>query len=312
MEFSRFSKLKKLEQPRLSRAHHAAALCSAPGSPSPQPGAGSYPSAGLAAPVSGCEGKIKLPYKQTKHDFVLRAQQGQTVAKVPTSLPLKSFPLVPVFGTSSLTGMGHFVVFGLSGRGEGLGCGEEALMSRAALGLLHARVAARALQPCGQRGLTSLPALACTPEDKFSCIVANCMAAPCSTARHAAGGNRPCHVVPYPPLAPVLPQRCFHQNLLFCTYFLPHRLQHHLEQPAQDCPLGCAHLPPKCSYRLSSQGIKPGIPSAFQPLLTVTLVEQRLALAEVAEGGKPLMAQQGAAGCRQGMVNFMRCNFFQG
>lgn len=58
-------------------------------------------------------------------------------------------------------------------------------------------------------------------------------------------------------------------------------------------------------------GIKPGIVSAFQPLLTATLAEQRLVLAEVAEGGKLLMGQQGAAGCRQGMVSFIRCDFFQ-
>lgn len=37
--------------------------------PVPQPGDDSYPSAGLAAQVAGCKGKIKLPYKQTKQDF---------------------------------------------------------------------------------------------------------------------------------------------------------------------------------------------------------------------------------------------------
>lgn len=56
------------------------------------------------------------------------------------------------------------------------------------------------------------------------------------------------------------------------------------------------------------RGTKPGIVSAFQPLLAVTLAEQRLARAE---GGKPLMGQRGAAGCRQGVVSLVRCNFFQ-
>lgn len=80
-------------------------------------------------------------------------------------------------------------MLGLSGRGEGLSCGDEALMFGAALGLgPGGRVAAWALQLRGQRGLMSLPALACTPEGQFSCIVENRMAAPCSSAWHAAGG----------------------------------------------------------------------------------------------------------------------------
>ena len=84
-------------------------------------------------------------------------------------------------------------MFGLSGRGGGLSCGEEAVTFGAALGL-------------GQRGLVSLQpgragagvwlALACTQKDKFSHIVENRAAAPHGTA----------HVVPCLP-SPCLPSR---------------------------------------------------------------------------------------------------------
>lgn len=54
-------------------------------------------------------------------------------------------------------------------------CGEAGLKSGAARGLPRAGVAAWALR---LRGLPAPPALTCMPEDKFSCIVENCMVAP--------------------------------------------------------------------------------------------------------------------------------------
>lgn len=212
-------------------------------------------------------------------------------------------------------GMGHLAVFGLSRRGERLSCGEEALMVGAALGL---RPCARAAAWALQRGLMSLPALACTLEDKFSCIVENRMTVPCSTAWHAAGGHGHAtwcltHHLPQCCCSNAFTKTCFSAP---ASQIPPHGPQHRLEQPAQRHvgageAAGTRACASKVFVSFGLTGTKPGIVSVFQPLLIVTLAEQRLALAAVAEGGKPLMGQPGAAGCRQGMVSFTRCNFFQ-
>lgn len=112
--------------------------------------------------------------------------------------------------------MGHLLVFGLSGR-EGLGCGDEALMFGAALGLgpggsvgsaaawaAWADVPAGAcLHPRGQILMYGRKLHGCTLQHGMACC----------------RGGRPCHMVPYPPLALMSMQQCFHQNLLFCTCF---------------------------------------------------------------------------------------------
>ena len=149
-------------------------------------------------------------------------------------------------------------MFELSGRGERLSCGEKALMFGAALGLLHARAPARALQLRGQRGLTSLPALACTPEDKFSCIIDNRMAAPCSTAWHAAGGHGRATWC----LTHRLPQRCCSDAFTKTCFSVPasHRTTLSIAwssqrrgTPAWERQLGRVRVPPKCLHRRSSQ-----------------------------------------------------------